>query len=453
MKSFVMSQPQNQNISGNSLFDLISRSPMTPYQYLVVIMCFILNMNDGIDVLVVSYTGSEIMSEFGLTKTLQGYIYSAGLAGMTLGCLFLAPLADRVGRRRLFILAVGLDAIAMLLSSLVTSYSQLLVLRFLTGLGIGGLLPTMATVASEFSNQKRKDLSVGFVQAGWPIGAILMGFYTAWIVPQLGWRFAYLSAGIISSLMLIMVIFLMPESIEYLLKKQPVKALERVNKVLKRIGHKRIEGLPEIKETIKPGVMTLLNKEYRLTTIRLWIGIFFGFMTLYTLISWIPSIARDSGMPFEMATYVGVMLNIGAFIGSTGIGWLASSFRLDRLIFSFFLIAFAVMVFYGTVTLSFAMTFVTTFLIGIFVQGGFNGYWPATARIYETEIRTTGIGVAVGIGRFGAILGPALFGILSDMKLSVGVQFLIFSIPLLISGAFVLNIPSGNLKVTRASLK
>lgn len=437
---------QNPSGSPHSIYDLIGNTPMTGFQVLVVIMCFVLNMNDGIDVLVVSYTGSEILSEWGLSKALQGYIYSSGLAGMTLGCLFIAPIADRIGRRRLFIFAIALESLAMILSSLVTSYNQLLVLRFFAGLGIGGLLPTMATVASEFSNHHRKDLAVGFVQAGWPIGAILMGFYTAWIVPLFGWRAAYLSAGIISAVMLFMVIGFMPESIEYLLKKQPTNALLRINRVLRRIGHAEIDELPEVTETRQPGVRTLFTREYRASTIRLWIGIFFGFMTLYTLISWIPSIATDSGMPFRMATYVGTVLNIGAFIGSTGIGWLAARFNLKKLIFTFFMIAFGTMVLYGTITLSVALIFILTFLIGIFVQGGFNGYWPATTRVYDTEVRATGVGWAIGAGRFGAILGPALFGILSDMDLSVPVLFILFSLPLLISGAAVYHIPSKNLR-------
>jgi len=242
-----------------------------------------------------------------------------------------------------------------------------------------------------------------------------------------------------------MVILFMPESIEYLLKKQPPNALERINKVLKRMGHTEIDTLPGVKSRKQAGVRTLFTKEYRASTIRLWIGIFFGFMTLYTLISWIPSIARDTGMPFEMATYVGTVLNIGAFIGSTGIGWLASRFRLKRLIFVFFMIAFGVMVLYGSIRLNSALIFIITFFIGIFVQGGFNGYWPATTRVYETEIRTTGVGWAVGAGRFGAILGPALFGILSDINVSVPVLFVLFSLPLLISGSAVYNIPSKNL--------
>ena len=432
--------------SGNQLKDIIADRPMTSFQVFVVMMCFILNMNDGIDVLVVSYTASEIMTEWGLTRALQGYIFSAGLAGMTLGCLFIAPVADRIGRRRLFIFAVGLESVAMILSSLVDNYTQFIVLRFLAGLGIGGLLPTMAAIASEFSSEKRKDLAVGFVQAGWPIGAIMMGFFTAWAVPHFGWRFAYLSAGLISAIMLVMVILFMPESIEYLWKRQPDRALQRINRILKRIGQREMDVLPELKETHPPSVKTLFNATYRASTIRLWIGIFFGFMTLYTLISWVPSIAKDSGMPFKMATYVGTVLNIGAFIGSTGIGWLASRFRLKRLIFVFFLIAFGIMVLYGTITLSNALVFAITFLMGIFVQGGFNGYWPATARVYEAEIRATGVGWAIGAGRFGAILGPAIFGILSNMEMSVPVLFIIFSIPLVISAIAIYNIPSKNLE-------
>ncbi|MFM1879437.1 MAG: hypothetical protein RLZZ241_2303 [Bacteroidota bacterium] len=422
--------------------DFFNSKPMSWYQVLVVLMCFILNMNDGIDVLVVSYTAPEIIAEWGISKGLFGYVFSAGLAGMTLGCLFLAPLADRMGRRRLFILALFLESAAMILSSLVDNFNQLLGLRFLAGLGIGGLLPAMAAVASEISNNRRKDLSVGFVQAGWPIGAILMGFFTAWAVPQFGWRSAYLAAGIASALMFLMVVLFMPESVDYLLKKQPKHALARINQILLRTGMRPLDELPKRHVEKEQRRISPLSAEFRPATFRLWIGVFFGFITLYTLISWVPTIASEAGMPFETATYVGTVLNIGAFLGSTGIGWLASKYRIKRLIFYFFLIAFGVMIAYGTLTLNNVLIFVLTFLIGVFVQGGFNGYWPAATRIYPAEMRTTGVGWAVGVGRFGAVLGPLVFGLLSDTSLETGVLFLIFSVPLLISGVAVFTIPS-----------
>ncbi len=438
--------PVSDGVSDNTIRKIISESPMSVFQVLIVIMCFVLNMNDGIDIFVVSYTAPEIMSEWGLTATEQGYIFSLGLAGMTLGCLFIAPLADRIGRRKLFILAITVETAGMILSYFVTSFNQLLFLRLISGLGVGGLLPTMAALATEFSNNKRKDLAVGFVQAGWPIGAIFMGFFTAWVVPEFGWRSAYLSAGIISGLMLIMIIFFMPESAEYLWYHQPKGALKKINNYLHRTGHQKLDSLPERKKVSKPKIIDLFTKEYKESTIRLWIGIFFGFLTMYTLISWMPTIANNYGMSFEKSTYVGTVLNIGAFIGSTGIGWLAARFNLKKLIATFFAISFVIMVAYGSIPLSNALIFMVSFLIGVVVQGGFNGYWPATARVYETKIRTTGIGMAVGAGRFGAILGPLLFGILSDMELSVPTLFIIFSVPLVISAIAVYGIPSKNLK-------
>jgi benzoate transport len=425
---------------------IIADKPMSAFQVIIVLICFILNMNDGIDVLVVSYTGSEMLLEWGLTKTQQGYIFSAGLLGMAMGCLLIAPLADRFGRRKLFIFAVAIDTIGLLLSSLVTDYWQLLCLRFFTGLGIGGLIPTLATVASEFSNNKRKDLAVAFVQAGWPLGAILMGFFTAWAVPQFGWRFAFMTAGLISAAMLIMVVVFLPESMEYLHNHQPKNALKKINRTMTKIGQQHISNLPEGNIPPKPTLRSLFTSEYRASTLTLWVGIFFGFMTLYTLISWVPSIAKDSGMPFEIATYVGTILNIGAFVGSTIIGWVASRYKIKKLVSFFLLTAFVVLVIYGSITLTTAVIFILTFLMGVFVQGGFNGYYPTATRVYESEVRATGTGAAVGIGRFGAIAGPALFGILSDLQLSVATLFLIFSIPLVISGIAAYLIPSKNLK-------
>ena len=432
--------------SKNNTGDLLANKPMSAFQVIIVLICFILNMNDGIDVLVVSYTGSEIMAEWGLTNTMQGYIFSAGLIGMTLGCFLIAPLADRFGRRKLFIFSILLDTTGMLLSYLVTDYWQLLTLRLVAGLGIGGLLPTMAAIASEFSSEKRKDLSVGFVQAGWPIGAILMGFFTAWAVPEFGWRFGFLSAGIVSLIMLIMVILFMPESIDYLSRKRPKDALIKINRILAKMGHEPLDRLPEQKYEENKGIRTLYSPEYRFSTILLWTGIFFGFMTLYTLISWVPAIAKESGLPFKTATYVGTVLNIGAFIGSTVIGWIASHYRINKLVSLFLVIAFGLLILYGSITLTTALIFILTFLMGFFVQGGFNGYYPTTTRVYNSEVRATGMGWAVGAGRLGAIAGPALFGILSDMNLSVASLFILFSIPLIISSIAAYSIPSKNLK-------
>ncbi len=430
----------------NKLRDVVDNNPMSAFQIIIVAICFILNMNDGIDVLVVSFTGSEVVKEWGLSKGELGYIFSAGLAGMTAGCFLLAPQGDKIGRRNIFLLSLTFITIGMLAVYFTTAYWQLLVCRVITGFGIGGILPTMASTASEFSNNKTRDFNVGLVQAGWPLGAIFTGFFTAWAVPLFGWRFCYLTAGMISGMMLTAVYFFMPESLIFLGKKQPNNAFSQINTILAKMGHEGIDSLPA-KPAEQPTVplKNLFLPEFKSSTLLLWTGIFFGFLTLYTLMSWVPTIAKDSGMPFEMATLVGTALNFGAALGTASAGMLVARLGLKKSISTFLLIAFGIMVAYGNLKLSYALMFGLTFFIGFFVQGGFNTFYPIAARIYPTEMRSTGVGLAMGVGRFGAILGPAIFGLLSGQGVTNASLFIIFSLPLLVAAFCAYSIPSKNL--------
>ena len=377
----------------------------------VVALCFLLNFNDGIDVLLVSFTGSEIMKEFGLTNAELGYIFSSGLGGMTTGCFILAPLGDRIGRRKIFLISLLLISLGMLLVNFSTHYGLLLVCRAITGLGIGGILPNLATVAAEFSTDKTRDFNVGIVQGGWPLGAILTGFVSAWIVPLYGWRFAYLTAGLFSLGMLVAVYVVLPESPDF---------LNRTNR-----------------HTQKSSWRDLFVPEFRQSTIQLWLATFFGFITLYTVLSWVPILAKQSGMPFELATYIGTAMNLGAFLGVFVMGLLIGRLGIKRVILVYVILAFVLLNLYGNLDQDFVLKFALTFGIGFFVQGGFNTMYPASTRIYPSEIRSTGVGLAMGMGRFGAILGPSLFGLLADSGASISTRFIVFSLPIVVAGVLI----------------
>jgi len=423
---------------------------MSPFQVFMIGVCFILNFCDGIDVLAVSFASTEIMKEWGLSKTEMGYVFSSGLAGMTLGCFLIAPLADHVGRRKILIASLILISIGMIFVSICHSYQQLLWLRFLTGLGIGGILPVLAATASEFSSPKFRDFHVGLVQAGWPVGAILTGFVCAYTIPLYGWRTIFLLAGIVSFVMLILVYFFMSDSLDYLVRKQPGNALNKINALLQKMNRETVAVLPEkpeVKAIASP--LLLFNDEYRDSTIKSWGALFFSFISLYTLMSWVPTIAADSGLSLDVAIYVGISLNAGAALGSSLVGAIGSKFGLRQTVFVFMICAFAVMLLYGNVSWSTLMLLILIFLIGVFVQGGFNGLFPTLSRIYHTDIRATGIGYGFGIGRLGAIIGPALFGLLADRGLTTAQLFSLFSLPVLISGFCVLGIKSSNLVVKK----
>jgi MFS transporter, AAHS family, 4-hydroxybenzoate transporter len=428
------------------LKDLIDNSPMSTYQITIVALCFVLNMNDGIDVLVVSFTGSEIVKEWGLTNTQLGSIFSAGLAGMTAGCLLLAPFGDKIGRRNVFLIALSLITTGMLGVFVAQTYWQVLVCRVITGIGIGGILPTMASATSEFSNNKTRDFNVGLIQGGWPLGAILTGFFINWTMPEYGWRFIFLVAGLVSLAMLVAVYAFMPDSLAFLGKRQPKNAHGQINNLLAKMGHEGIETLPvKPKEDPSVFVRDLFLPEYKASTIRLWLGIFFGFLTLYTLMSWVPNIAKESGLPSDKATYVGIALNLGAFTGVVAMGLFISKFGPRKVLLSFMLIAFTIMIAYANLKLDFELMFALIFGIGFFVQGGFNAFFPTATRIYPSAIRSTGVGLAFGIGRFGAILGPQIFGILKDSGMAITTIFTLFSLPLLVAGFTAMSIPSKNL--------
>jgi MFS family permease len=387
------------------------KNSMSWLQIGVVALCFLLNFNDGIDVLLVSFTGSEIMKEFGLTNAELGYIFSSGLGGMTAGCFILAPLGDRIGRRKIFLISLLLISLGMLLVNFSTHYGLLLVCRAITGLGIGGILPNLATVAAEFSTDKTRDFNVGIVQGGWPLGAILTGFVSAWIVPLYGWRFAYLTAGIFSLGMLVAVYVVLPESPDF----------------LNRTNH------PNQKSSWRD----LFVPEFRQSTIQLWLATFFGFITLYTVLSWVPILAKQSGMPFELATYIGTAMNLGAFSGVFVMGLLIGRLGIKRVILVYVMLAFVLLNLYGNLDQDFVLKFALTFGIGFFVQGGFNTMYPASTRIYPSEIRSTGVGLAMGMGRFGAILGPSLFGLLADSGASISTRFIVFSLPIVVAGVLI----------------
>jgi len=421
----------------------ISQSPMSPYQIFVIALCFLLNFNDGIDVLLVSFTGAEIMKEWALSNAKLGYIFSMGLLGMTLGCFSIAPLGDRLGRRLIFLISLVCISTGMISVYFSETYSFLLACRFITGLGIGGILPNLATLASEFSNEKTRDFNVGIVQGGWPLGAILTGLVSGWVLPEYGWRTTYLIAGLFSFAMLVAVYFILPESPQYILKRRGDRGLNTLNRMLLKMRLPSLAELPSIDHSLSLFTRKdLFNRTFLRSTILYWSAVFFGMITLYTVLSWVPILAKQSGMDFTLANYVGTALNLGAFCGVFVMGLLISRFGIKKIIVIYVLMAFVILNIYGNVPLDFLVMFSLTFFIGFFVQGGFNILFPSGTRIYPSEIRSTGVGLAMGIGRLGAVIGPTLFGLLADVGVSISLRLILFSLPIVFTGLFVSQIKS-----------
>ena len=178
--------------------DVIAERPMTAFQWRAVALCVLLNVLDGFDVLVMAFTGRAVSAEWGLTATQLGLLLSAGLVGMGIGSLFVAPWADRLGRRPVTLACMVVITVGMLLSAASQSAGQLGAFRVLTGIGIGGILATSIVIASEYSSRRWRGLAVSLNSAGYAIGATVGGLLAVLLIDQFGWRTVFLVGGLLS---------------------------------------------------------------------------------------------------------------------------------------------------------------------------------------------------------------------------------------------------------------
>jgi len=405
---------------------------MTQVQYFSIAICFLMSVLDGMDVLVVSYCAPAIAEDLNLGPKTLGFVFSAGLIGMAIGAIFLAPFADRFGRKKLILASAFIMGLSVLLTAYSENILQLILMRLVSGLGIGCMLATTATLTSENVLNNSKDFWVSLVISGYPVGAVVSGYVAAAIIPSYGWESMFVLAGLTTLLTIPLIFFFLSESPQFYLKKQPKDALAKANKILIKMNFKPLDSLPKIglKANNKPLVSRLFSEKYKISTLQLWAALFFAFGCLYFLISWIPKLATDAGLSIELAIYAGTIFNVGAFFGIVLQGYFSSKIGLKKTISFFLLLTFLLMasfkLFVGTDIL-----LLVYFLLGFSLQGGFVGLYAVAARLYPTEFKTTGVGWAIGMGRVGGILAPLIGGLLISIGLSLSANFLIFSIPAL----------------------
>lgn len=373
----------------------------------IVGLCFAINMADGVDVTILSFIAPRLQAEWGIDSGMMGNLFSAGLIGMAIGGMLIAPLADRLGRRAVILAALCLMSVGMFASSFAGSVPVLFAMRVLVGSGIGTVLAAMAALAAESAPPAQRNLAVGVVQAGYPFAAVFTGLIVAHALPIYGWQAMLLGAAILT-------VVLLPAA--WLVLPQGEPAAGDGPSGSGKVGQ-------------------LFAIDLRARTIALWCAVFFGLMVLYFIVSWIPKLSIAAGLSETNGIYAGALYNAGAFVGTMGMSVLALRVPLGKLVPAMLTCAGVAMVVFGSIAMPVWLTLLVAFLIGVLLQGGYNGVWPIAAGAYPGEVRATGVGWAIGVGRGGAVIGPMLGGYLMAANAPLSALFAAYCVPLLICAA------------------
>lgn len=435
--------------SDNLSHDVIDRGPVSAQQLLVVGLCMFFNMLDGFDITAMAVVAGSVSSDLDLTPDRLGWIFSFALAGMMGGAMFLAPVSDIIGRRKLIIMAMSLIGVSIILTASASTLPEFIILRFISGLGAGAMLASQAALSAEYSPDKYKAFSVAAVTSGYPLGAMMTSVIAGYIMPDYGWRGMFWFGGLVTLAMVFIAWLMIPESLKYLFERRPEGALEKINKILKKLKKEPLDEMPEViasAASFSPGLLSgmrrLLAREHRKTTLTLWAAFILCFSTLYFLMSWIPKLMEDSGFDVAAGRDAFFLFNLGGVIGIYVMGWMSTRWTLTNLIFYLSTASAVGMVVFALVPNNLNLLLSLTLIIGILQQGGFTGLYGAAAKAYPTNIRSTGIGWSIGLGRLGAVLGPLVAGYLIAGGFSMSANYFFFAVPMAVGGyiAYRLNI-------------
>lgn len=387
----------------------INAQPLSAYQWRVVLLCFLIVFLDGLDTAAMGFIAPALTQEWGIDRASLGPVMSAALIGMVFGALGSGPLADRFGRKLVLVGAVFLFGLFSLFSAFSANVEQLLVLRFLTGLGLGAAMPNATTLLSEYTPERLKSLLVTSMFCGFNLGMAGGGFVSAKLIPAFGWHSLLLIGGLLPLLLALVLLLWLPESARYLVVRN--KGDERVRRVLAPIAPSEVAvatgfSVPEQQTVQSRNVFRVIfSGTYSAGTLLLWLTYFMGLVIVYLLTSWLPTLLRDSGASLEQAASIGALFQLGGVLSAVGVGWAMDRFDPHRVIGVFYLLAG---VFAWLVGQSLGqMTLLATLVLvaGMCVNGAQSAMPSLAARFYPTQGRATGVSWMLGIGRFGAILG------------------------------------------------
>jgi AAHS family 4-hydroxybenzoate transporter-like MFS transporter len=401
-----------------SIKDVLDSGRFTFYQIWICALCFLLAFFDGFDLSLVGVSLPKIAEFLNSTPAALGIAMSAGNVGALIGALVLGMLADRFGRKQMLLVSAFTFGVFTLSIAYIQSVEQLVLLRFIAGLGLGGAVPNALAFGSEYAPSNKRATLATTMYAGVAIGATCAGLFSSYLLPRYGWQSLFLVGGTVACLIGFIALLSLPESLEFLVKRGKDSDKARTHKIVSKItpsyaslkdvefvsSEERLPGVP-IKHLFKEGRTA--------NTILLWMAFVLSYYLLWLILSWTPTLLKESGASSREFSLAFACVNMGAVVATVLIGILMDKFSPFRILKIGFFLAFASIFIFGYFASStFFVVAMVSAIMGFFVIGSNSGLMGFAAISYPADIRGTGLGWATGIGRSGSLLAPVVGGIM-----------------------------------------
>ncbi|WP_233549451.1 MFS transporter [Lysinibacillus yapensis] len=431
--------------------EVISNSKFNRFHFMLIAWCFLIILFDGYDLVVYGTVVSGLMNDWGIDSVQAGLIGSYGLFGMTFGAIVLGILADRLGRKNVTAIALVLFSLFTFLCGFANDPTTFSIFRFLAGIGLGGIMPNVIALLTDYSPKKIRSMVVSIVLCGYSVGGMLAPILGIVLMPDFGWEAIFYVAAI--PLLLLPVIYKqLPESAVYLAKKN---RKEELFKILKKVDpnftyseNDEIMHLPTGESKVP--VIDLFKEKRGLSTVMFWVAFFSCLLMVYGLNTWLPKLMIEAGYGLTSSLSFLVTLQGGAIVGTLIIARLCDKFGSKKMLVPMYAsgaIALTLLGFGGSTF----YIYILVAIAGAATIGAQNIVQAYVSQYYPPFIRSTALGMASGIGRFGGMMGPILGGFLLGAGLSMELNFLAFAIPGLIAAIALSLVPEKRSYIYNAS--
>ncbi|MBN3839497.1 3-(3-hydroxy-phenyl)propionate transporter MhpT [Burkholderia sp. Ac-20349] len=343
-------------------------------------LCFAIALLEGLDLQSVGVAAPRMAREFGLSVSQMGIAFSAGTFGLLPGAMLGGRLADRIGRKRVLIASVALFGLLSIATAQASSFAMLVVVRVLTGIGLGGAMPNLIALSSEAVEPRSRSSAVATMYCGIPFGGVIASLIGVLLAGDTEWRHIFYVGGAGPLLLVPLLAMLLPESRAYL----------------------DIAGTSAARTSV---ARTLFGDGRTISTLALWISYFCTLIVLYFLLNWLPSLMAARGLDREHVGFVQIAFNVGGGLGALGIGAALDRMRASRVVGGMY-VGIVLSLAALAAAPGFASLAAAAFAAGMFVVGGQSVLYALAAIYYPTAMRGTGVGAAVAVGRLGSVVGP-----------------------------------------------